>query len=83
MILSKSDVRHHALPLWLAPAAVLLASSEDSGVDAGRLLKEMLQQAGGRGGGNPRLAQGSIPDPGRLPSLLEALAAAIAEQPRY
>jgi hypothetical protein len=24
MILSKSDVRHHALPLWLAPAAVLV-----------------------------------------------------------
>jgi alanyl-tRNA synthetase len=62
-----------------APASVLVAASEDSGVDAGRLVKEMAQQAGGRGGGNPRLAQGSIPDPAALRSLLEALAAAIAK----
>jgi len=66
-----------------APAAVLLASSEDSGVDAGRLLRETIEQAGGRGGGNPRLAQGSIPDPAGLPSLLDQLAAAIAKQGRY
>jgi alanyl-tRNA synthetase len=46
----------------LTPASVLLASSEDSGVDAGRLLKERLAIVGGRGGGSPRLAQGSVPD---------------------
>jgi alanyl-tRNA synthetase len=44
------------------PPSVLLASSEDSGVDAGRILKERLAAAGGRGGGSPRIAQGSLPD---------------------
>jgi alanyl-tRNA synthetase len=45
-----------------SPPSVLLASSEDSGVDAGRALKERLAAVGGRGGGSPRLAQGSVPD---------------------
>ena len=44
-----------------APAGVILASAEDSGVDAGRLVKEVLGRVGGRGGGNARLAQGSVP----------------------
>ncbi|HEY9226700.1 MAG TPA: DHHA1 domain-containing protein [Gemmatimonadaceae bacterium] len=43
------------------PPSVLVATSEDSGVDAGKLLKERLTAAGGRGGGSPRLAQGSVP----------------------
>jgi alanyl-tRNA synthetase len=43
------------------PAAVLLATSDDSGIDAGRELKAVLQECGGRGGGNARLAQGSAP----------------------
>ena len=43
------------------PPAVLLAVSGDSGMDAGKLLKAALTQAGGRGGGNPRMAQGSLP----------------------
>ncbi|HVN06081.1 MAG TPA: DHHA1 domain-containing protein [Bryobacteraceae bacterium] len=43
------------------PPAVLLAASEDSGLDAGKLLKAALTAAGGRGGGNQRLAQGSVP----------------------
>jgi alanyl-tRNA synthetase len=44
------------------PPSVLLASSEDSGVDSGRILKEQLAAVGGRGGGSPRMAQGSVPD---------------------
>jgi alanyl-tRNA synthetase len=44
-----------------APAAVLIAASEDSGLNAGGLLREGLQQVGGRGGGTPRVAQGSAP----------------------
>ncbi len=44
-----------------APPSVLVASSEDSGVDAGRTLKDALGSVGGRGGGSPRLAQGSVP----------------------
>jgi alanyl-tRNA synthetase len=57
----------------LAPPSVLLATSEDSGVDAGRLLKEKLAGVGGRGGGSPRLAQGSVPDAPSVESVVEAL----------
>jgi alanyl-tRNA synthetase len=53
------------------PPSVLLAASADSGVDAGKLLKAALAEAGGRGGGNARIAQGSVPDA----ALLDALAA--------
>jgi alanyl-tRNA synthetase len=55
------------------PPSVLLASSEDSGVDAGRILKELLTVAGGRGGGSPRLAQGSVPDVAALESVVASL----------
>ena len=55
------------------PASVLLAASEDSGVDAGRVLKEKLAAVGGRGGGSPRLAQGSVPDANALDSVVAAL----------
>jgi len=43
------------------PPSVLVATSADSGVDAGKLLKPLLERAGGRGGGSPRMAQGSAP----------------------
>ncbi len=43
------------------PASVLLAASADSGVHAGNRVKEALSAAGGRGGGNQTLAQGSVP----------------------
>lgn len=52
---------------------VLLATAADSAVDAGASLKAALQAVGGRGGGSPRLAQGSVPDSARLPELLSAL----------
>jgi alanyl-tRNA synthetase len=55
------------------PPSVLVASSEDSGVDAGRLLKERLAAAGGRGGGSPRLAQGSVPSASALDGLVESV----------
>lgn len=44
-----------------SPASVLLAASEDSGLDAGRALKAALADGGGRGGGSARLAQGTLP----------------------
>jgi alanyl-tRNA synthetase len=56
-----------------SPPSVLLASSEDSGVDAGQLLKARLGAAGGRGGGSPRLAQGSVPDVATLESVVASL----------
>jgi alanyl-tRNA synthetase len=55
------------------PPSVLLAASADSGVDAGKLLKAALTEAGGRGGGNARIAQGSVPDT----ALLDALVAKV------
>jgi alanyl-tRNA synthetase len=55
------------------PPAVLLAVSADSGLDAGKLLKAALTQAGGRGGGNPRLAQGSLPSREGLEETLRQL----------
>ena len=45
------------------PPTVLLATSEDSGIDAGTELKRALVEVGGRGGGNQRMAQGSVPAP--------------------
>jgi alanyl-tRNA synthetase len=43
------------------PPAVLLAASTDSGVHAGNRVKEAVSAAGGRGGGNQTVAQGSVP----------------------
>jgi alanyl-tRNA synthetase len=43
------------------PPSVLLAASDDSEMDVGRVLKAMLGSVGGRGGGSARLAQGSVP----------------------
>jgi alanyl-tRNA synthetase len=58
------------------PPSVLLAVSEDAGIDAGRVLKAALTDAGGRGGGTARMAQGSVPDPSKLDGLLGAVGAA-------
>jgi alanyl-tRNA synthetase len=55
------------------PPSVLLAASADSGIDAGKLLKLALTEAGGRGGGNPRIAQGSVPDAALLDGLVAKL----------
>ncbi len=55
------------------PPSVLLAASKDSGVHAGEVLKRALAAAGGRGGGNAHLAQGSLPSREALESLLPRL----------
>ena len=41
------------------PPSVLLAVSADAGIDAGQVLRAALAASGGRGGGTPRIAQGS------------------------
>jgi alanyl-tRNA synthetase len=43
-------------------AQVVVASSEDSGLDAGKIIRELTGALGGKGGGSPRLAQASIPE---------------------
>jgi alanyl-tRNA synthetase len=55
------------------PPSVLLATSADSGVDAGQLVKASVTAAGGRGGGNPRMAQGSVPDAAALDAVVAKL----------
>ncbi|HEX3235120.1 MAG TPA: alanyl-tRNA editing protein [Gemmatimonadales bacterium] len=57
------------------PPTILLASSEDSGIDAGRTLRAELERVGGRGGGSVRLAQGSGKDREGLEAVVGALAA--------
>jgi len=44
------------------PPSLLLAASKDSGVNAGQVVKEAAIKAGGRGGGSPTMAQGSVPN---------------------
>jgi alanyl-tRNA synthetase len=57
------------------PPTVLIATSGDSGLDAGATLKAALAAAGGRGGGASRLAQGTAPDPESLERVVTALTA--------
>jgi alanyl-tRNA synthetase len=59
--------------LAATPPSVLLAASKDSGVNCGEVLKRLLGAAGGRGGGNPTLAQGSLPSKTALDELSESL----------
>ena len=49
-----------ALVLSPATSGVMFGAAEGSGVDAGQALRAALQAVGGRGGGSPRLAQGSV-----------------------
>jgi alanyl-tRNA synthetase len=56
---------------------LLVAASEDSGHDAGKLLKDALTALGGKGGGSPRLAQGSAPQ-GKSADAVSAIRAALA-----
>jgi alanyl-tRNA synthetase len=57
------------------PPSVLLATSEDAGVDAGKLLKLALTSVGGRGGGNARMAQGSVANAAALEDVLAKISA--------
>ena len=78
---SMDDLRTLALAIIALPRAVvvgtvlestsvLVATSEDSAIDAGKILKDVLTDVGGRGGGSPRIAQGSVPDSTPLDAIL-------------
>jgi len=60
------------------PASVLFAAAEDTGIDAGRTLREALTKVGGRGGGSARVAQGSVPDAQAAATVRELLLAVSA-----
>jgi alanyl-tRNA synthetase len=62
------------------PPSLLIASAEDSAVDASVLLRGALTAAGGRGGGNARLAQGSAPTVTALEQALSAVTAQLGPQ---
>jgi alanyl-tRNA synthetase len=55
------------------PPAMLLATAADTDLDAGRVLKPALEANGGRGGGNARMAQGSVRDVAALERVVEAV----------
>jgi alanyl-tRNA synthetase len=55
------------------PPSILVATSEDSGADAGKWMKEALAAVGGRGGGSPRIAQGSVPNVDGLERVVEQI----------
>jgi alanyl-tRNA synthetase len=55
------------------PSTMLLATAQDTGLDAGRVLKPALEANGGRGGGNARMAQGSVRDGMALERAVEAV----------
>ncbi|MDQ2930925.1 MAG: alanyl-tRNA editing protein [Gemmatimonadota bacterium] len=55
-----------------SPPTIVVASSE-GGLDAGATLKKLLADHGGRGGGNARIAQGTVPTLGALDAVLAAL----------
>jgi alanyl-tRNA synthetase len=55
------------------PPSVLLAASADSGIHAGDRVKSTVTTAGGRGGGNQALAQGSLPATADLDAIASSL----------
>lgn len=55
-----------------SPPTIVVASSE-GGLDAGATLKKLLADHGGRGGGNARIAQGTVPTLGALDAVVAAL----------
>jgi alanyl-tRNA synthetase len=56
-----------------SPPTIVAATSEDSGVNAGAVLKAALTVNGGRGGGSPRLAQGTVADAATLARVAQAV----------
>ena len=51
------------------PPSIVLTIGSGSGLDAGAILKPLLEEFGGKGGGNSRLAQGTVPSPEALTAL--------------
>jgi alanyl-tRNA synthetase len=55
------------------PPSILLAASADSGIHAGEVVKSAVTAAGGRGGGNRALAQGSVATVASLEQVMAAM----------
>ena len=52
---------------------LLFAAHPSVGIDCGKRLKPLVDEAGGRGGGSARMAQGSVPDAAALAAVIEKL----------
>ena len=59
--------------VFSATRTIALAVSADLKANAGAMLKSELQKAGGRGGGSPRTAQGTVPTDVQVDAVLDAL----------
>jgi alanyl-tRNA synthetase len=59
-------------------AQLVFARGAGLPVDCGALLRGAVTPLGGRGGGQPGLAQGGVPEPGLLERALDAAEAALA-----
>ena len=57
---------------------LIFARAEGLELDCGRLLRETLASFGGRGGGQPALAQGGLPDAAQLEQALDAAVSRLA-----
>lgn len=57
--------------------SLLLAASDDSGVDAGKEMKAFMASFGGRGGGSSRLAQGTVSDDAAIQAIVSALGCSV------
>ena len=57
------------------PPTLLIATSADSGLDASKLLRDAIGPYSGRGGGSPRMAQGSLPSIDAVRSAARAVTA--------
>jgi alanyl-tRNA synthetase len=66
-----SGARSAIVVAALSSRGILLAASADSGIHAAERLKPLLAQAGGKGGGNAAIAQGSVGSPEALEALIQ------------
>lgn len=54
--------------------ALVLAQGQGAGKDMSALLRKVLDQLGGKGGGTPDFARGALSDPGRAPQAVDLAA---------
>jgi alanyl-tRNA synthetase len=62
----------------VSPPAVVLAASPDAGIDAAGVLKGLLANVGGKGGGSAALAQGIVPGRAQLESVVASIGGSVA-----
>ncbi|HVZ33048.1 MAG TPA: DHHA1 domain-containing protein, partial [Polyangiaceae bacterium] len=63
------------------PPSLLVAASEDSGIDAAALIRGALGASGGRGGGTARQAQGTLPNAAALDAALAVIRTGLGLHP--